>query len=184
MKCLISGTNTDCFQTHLNELSLLTCHTEWGDLRNGCFYGKGQLKCMHVLWVIVYRLQLIHQALCISLSVIMRGWNKSMHIHRTYVTGAELRSINELREWGFITVEMSSTLLCKCPRNTNARPVHHREGHLKKLTPQTQTRAYGWPIHLKNHNLFSIKPRQRSNMWHSLCQGISIGFPVDIRPRR
>lgn len=182
MKRLISSTNTDCFQAHLNELSLLTCHTEWGDLRNGRFYGKGQLKFMHVLWVIVYRPQLIHQALRVSLSLIMRGWNKSMHIYRTYVTGAGLGSINELREWGFITVEMSSALLCKCPRNTNARPVHHQEGYLKKLSLQTQ--PYGWPIHFRNHNLFSIKPRQRSDMWHSLCQGISIGFLVDIRPWR
>lgn len=183
-KYLISARDTDCFQAHLNKLSLLTRHTEWGSLRNGRFYGKGQLKFMHALWVIVYRLQLIHQALRISLSFIMRGWNKSMHIYRTYVTGAGLGSINELREWGFITVEMSSALLCKCPRNTNARPVHHREGHLKKLSPQTQMWPNGWPIHFRNHNLFSIKPLQRSDMWHSLCQGISIEFPVDIRPQR
>lgn len=122
-------------QTCLDGFSFLTHHIEWGDLRNvNCIYRKGQLKFMHVLWVIVYRPQLIHQEVHVSLSFIMRGSNKSMHIYRTYVAGAGLRSINELREWGFITVEMSSTLLCKCWRNTNAGPVHHREGHLKKLT--------------------------------------------------
>lgn len=130
--------NKDLFQTCLNGFGLLTHHIEWGDLRNvNCIYGKGQLKFMHVLWVIVYRPQLIHQEVRVSLSFIMRGSNKSMHIYRTYVAGAGLRSINELREWGFITVEMSSTLLCKCWRNTNAEPVHHREGHLKKLTRAT-----------------------------------------------
>lgn len=181
--------NNNCFQTCLNGFSLIAYHIEWGDLRNiNCFYGKGQLKFMHVLWVIVYRPQLIHQEVCVSLSFIMRGSNKSMHIYRTYVAGAGLRSINELREWGFITVEMSSTLLCKCWRNKRWACTSWRrslkEIDSRRLRRAPQTQPYDWPIHFRNHKLFSIKPCQRSNMWHSLCQAISIGFLVDIRPWR
>lgn len=126
--------SNDFFQTCLNGFGLLTHHIEWGDLRNvNCIYRKGQLKFMHVLWVIVYRPQLINQEVRVSLSFIMRGSNKSMHIYRTYVAGAGLWSINELREWGFITVEMSSTLLCKCWRNTNAGACTSSRRSLKEI---------------------------------------------------
>ncbi len=41
------------------------------------FYDKGQLKFMHALWVIVYRLQLIHQAMTFFLSAYIKWYARN-----------------------------------------------------------------------------------------------------------